>query len=159
MGSRDIQEKKGDSMGVTIYETPLHRRKYIGTTVTEAGDGHKLHFSFGSNVDTRFYDWLEANTLGRTGSFMPGHYHSDYTYLLMGSNGVLCAIHPDMVNDDEPGIFRSADHIYRIRATIRHQPVGRDLPKELTDILEGFEFTKVKNDSIEKTQKAVPLVG
>ena len=132
-------------VGVTIYETAEQHRKYTHTTTRERDDGVSFDPHFDGPIDTRVCEWLEQNTLGSVTARIPGEsFLGVQTYLLMGSNNTFCAIHSDRVDVEQPTIFRGRDHVYKMKVTIRSQPVGRELPCELTEVLESFGFKKVE---------------
>jgi hypothetical protein len=136
-----------DLVGIKTYESPSQKRNYVRTDVQPRDDGHRYIPKYDRPVDNTIIDWLEANTLVRMIGAMPGHSHSDFTYLFKGSNGVLCAIHPEIVDRQRSHFFTEEDHVYLWRLNIRHQPSDSYLPDELRIALSGIGFNEVEPEN------------
>ena len=132
-------------VGVATYESLKQLREFAKRKTEPHDMGMRISDSFKTPLDTRILDWLESNTLVRMTQAMPEHYNSDFTYILQGSNNVLCAIHPKLVNlkGGSVGLF-AENHEYLWRVTIRYQPITSELPSELTEALSKLGFNRTE---------------
>ncbi len=124
----------------------------------EYSDSHgKVEVSYGSCTErvstTRIPDendifeaWLRENTL----RFRTLENHSRFGGRLMGTNGVLCEIVPILYHDPEkskskfmiPGTYGAYHQLIHVSAT----PASKELPKELTDVLEEKGYKELSQN-------------
>jgi len=124
------------------YKSPTYIRKLKKQTweTADCGDKVQNHYEKRPEED-KFLEWLVKNSLFKLIEAWKGHFHSDYTYILMGSNGVLCAVHAKN-NGSGDSVLNPGDYVYYYDVTIRSQPKGKNLPDELEEILDSLEYMK-----------------
>jgi len=129
------------------YKSPKYVRGLKGQTWEDHDCGYHVKSRFEpAPGNDRIIGWLKNNSLFTLTNAWPEHFHSDYTYVFMGSNSVLCAVHVKTKNFSGGEVLNPRDHVYQHTVTIRSQPKGKELPKELTDILSELHFEESRED-------------
>ncbi len=129
----------GKLMREVVYTSQVYSRKIVKTDSRKVDDGVVFQHHYDMPIDKKVIDWLERNSVFK--AYQHRSPPDCPAYVFMGTNQTLCALIPEMENDEQTKTSNK-EHKYSWKVYIRYQPVDKDLPVEITSALEELGFQK-----------------
>jgi hypothetical protein len=129
----------GRLMREIVYKSQVYSRKVTQIDSRETDDGVAIQYNYDKPVDKKVIDWLERNSVFKAYQHRSPPYCPAYVF--MGTNQTLCALIPEMENDEQTKTSNK-EHKYLWKIYIRYQPADKNLPVEITRALEELGFQR-----------------